>query len=844
MSRSLLLLLAACGHETYAPVDVSERLPPGEARAGHITDEAALIAGISAEGRVGDVKIYNDRVQFVIQGVRDGSYYIAQGGSVIDADLVRPEGQLNHDSVDEWQGMYGLGRLSEADTVSVVASGVLGGPAIVHVEAHESPLRLLQGVVESTDFIQDLHLRFATDYVLEPDSNLLEVRTTITATDLEAEIQPGDLLLGGLEVLDPWDPGVGLEAPADTRAWSALIGQHNEVAYAVAIPSGDLRESRMDLLGSLLQMATAFGDTSTLAPGESATWTRWYAIGRDPAEISDALLERRGEAFEEVSGTVTAPDGPVAGARVNVLIDDDPYTLAFTREDGTFTARVPEGSAPTLLAVGRASGRFPDFAKGYTSYGAYGAPSVQQATLDALVMEHDGSPVAEGRGFASSTDPLVLGEAATLIVRSGDGLPFEVQVAPTDPQPTYDPRLVPDEASGGNAALGWARDGELRLLVPAGHYDLVAHRGIRYELDQVAVTAVAGEEQIIDVSLPAAYEATGFLLADPHMHGSPSSDTNVSMEDRILGAAAVGLQLHFGTDHDGMADYRPIVTALGLEASMRSVVADEVSPVLRGHLNIYPIEPRLDQPNNGAWAWWSDFVQTTTEEFQRLRDRHGTFILQSNHPVDKGLAQAAGWRPGEIRKPDFWSDAFDAVEAENSGDITNHLPFFVDLFLRGHPICPTGTSDAHGHKGSQGVSATFLGLGSSDPADYTDIGLIETMRARRVIVTRGVFLALSIPPGSDLTGPQTLTVEAKSPSWIVVDRLLLYRDGEVVETVSGTTATFTLAPEKDAAYWVVAEGDTPMQPVWGYTPWAMSSPYRVDVGTAGWEPPLPPLLLE
>ena len=309
MPRWSLLFLAACGHEKYAPIDVAERLPPGEARAGVITDEAALFAGISAEGRVGDVKIYNDRVQFVIQGVRDGSYYIAQGGSVIDGDLVRAEGELNHDAVDEWQGMYGLGRLSEADTVSVVDSGALGGPAIVHVEAHESPLKLLQGVVESTDFIENLHLHFATDYILEPDSNLLQVRTTLTATDLEAEIQPGDLLLGGLEVLDPWDPGVGLEAPADTRAWSALVGMHNEVAYAVAIPSGDLRESRMDLLGSLLQMATAFGDTATIAPGESVVWDRWYAIGRDPAAISDALLERRGDAFDEVSGTVTAPDG-------------------------------------------------------------------------------------------------------------------------------------------------------------------------------------------------------------------------------------------------------------------------------------------------------------------------------------------------------------------------------------------------------------------------------------------------------------------------------------------------------------------------------------------------------
>jgi hypothetical protein len=839
-----VVLASGCGPGAYQPIDVAERLPPGEARAGVITDEAALFGGISAEGRVGDVKIYNDRVQFVIQGVRPGSYYIAQGGSVIDADLVRPEGQLNHDAVDEWQGMYGLGRLTEADSVSVVASGALGGPAIVHVEGHESALALLEGVFESNDIVEDLHLRFATDFILPPDSDVLEVRTTITATDLPAEIQPGDLLLGGLEVLDPWDPGVGLEAPADTRAWSALIGKKNEVAYAVAIPSGELQESSMDMLGSLIQTATAFGDDVSLAPGESVVWERLYAVGRDPAAISDALLERQGAAFDEVTGTVTAPDGPVAGARVNVSIDDKPYTLAFTKDDGTFSARVPAGSSPTLLAVGRATGRFPDFATGATSYPAYGAATVRQATLDAFVADHAGPSAAEGRGVASPTDPLVLGEPATIVVRSGDGLPFEVRVAFADGDAEVDDRLVPGRPNG-YAAEAWARDGEVRFVVEPGSYELVAHRGIRYELDQVAITAVAGQEQIVDVALPEAYVADGFLLGDTHMHASPSSDTNVSMEDRVIGAAAVGLQLHFGTDHDHVADYRPIVTALGLDPVLRSVVADEVSPVLRGHMNIYPIEPVLDQPNNGAWAWWSEFVDTTAAEFAMLRDRHGPdFILQSNHPLDSGLGQAAGWRPGEITKPDFWSDGFDAIEAENAGDFSEYLPFFVDLFLRGHPICPLGSSDSHGHIGDQGASATFLGMGSANVADYSNAALTESIRARRTIVTRGVFLDLSIAPGAEVTGTQTLTVQAKSPTWIKVDRLVLFRDGAPIETVTGTTATFTLDPEKDAAYWVIAEGDTPMQPIWSFTPWAMSSPIRLDTAGDGWEPPLPPLLVE
>lgn len=833
-----LALLIACGPRDYDGPDVSERLGVGEVRAGVIADEQALFAGISAEGRVGDVKIYNDRVQFIVQGKRPGSLYLEQGGSIIDADVVRPEGELGRDAVDEWQGMYGLGRLVEVDSISIVDAGSAGESAIVRVIGHESPMGLIQGVLESTDFPENLGMTFTTDFVLEPDSNLLEVRTTIVASQ-DALVQPGDMLLGGLEMLEAWDPTVGLEAPGRDRDWSGLVGLRNDVAYAVALPSGDINDSSMEILGSLLQMATAFGEPIPLGAGESSTFTRWYGVGRDLAQISDAIADRRGTSTEVVSGTVTAPDGVVAGARVNVLVDGRPYTLAVTDASGVFAAKVPAGASTSLLAVGRGPGRFPDFASGFTSYGPYAAPGVQRAVLDALVTGEAGPPAAEGRGVGTPADPLALGEPAGIVVSCADGLPFEVRVSALAAEAPVDPALVA-ERTGGFAAIGWARDGEVRLLVEPGDYRVVVHRGIRYELDEVEVTAIAGVDSSVTVTLPEAYTADGYLLADPHMHASPSSDTNISMEDRILGAAGVGLQLHFGTDHDGMADYRPIVTALGLDGVLRSIVSDEVSPVQRGHMNIYPVEPDPEAPNNGAWAWWADPVGSTQEEFDVLRARQTDFVLQSNHPLDSGLGSSAGWSPGQIRKGSFWSPDFDAVEVQNRAAYDEHLPFFVDLQARGVIVTPIGASDAHGHLGA-GLSATFLGVGTSDVTAYTDDLLREAMAAHRTIVTRGPFLELSIPPGSAVSGAQTLTVTARSPSWIVVDRLILWRDGVEVERIDGTTATFAIDPAADASYWVTAEGDAPMQPIWSQTPWAMSAPIRVDATGDGWTAPLPAL---
>lgn len=104
-----------------------------------------------------------------------------------------------------------------------------------------------------------------------------------------------------------------------------------------------------------------------------------------------------------------------------------------------------------------------------------------------------------------------------------------------------------------------------------------------------------------------------------------------------------------------------------------------------------------------------------------------------------------------------------------------------------------------------------------------------------------MFLDLSVPPGSTLNAPTTLDVEARSASWAVVDRLVLYENGVPVETVQGATASFSIGGAEDAGYVVVAEGDSPMNPISNRRPWALSNLIRFDPDDDGWTPPLPPL---
>ena len=95
----MLTLLLACAPPEdaptlYLPPDLTLPLEAGEVRAGEVVDEAALFGGISAEGRLGDFKIYNSRARFIVQGPRDGDYYMQQPGGVIDADAARPPAQV------------------------------------------------------------------------------------------------------------------------------------------------------------------------------------------------------------------------------------------------------------------------------------------------------------------------------------------------------------------------------------------------------------------------------------------------------------------------------------------------------------------------------------------------------------------------------------------------------------------------------------------------------------------------------------------------------------------------------------------------------------------------------
>lgn len=866
MPAALLLLLACGGHkgeDSAGALDLAEALGSGEVRAGQVTSEDALFGGVSAEGQTGDYKIYNSEAQFIIQGVRDGSYYVTYGGGLLDADAVRDPDEPGRDLIDEASPMVGLGRLLVADTVTVDDDGRDGGPAVIRVDGHGGPFKLLTGALESPDLIPDRDVAIETTYTLEPDSPLLRVETTVQWNDVSTSALLGDIFLLALDVADPWIPGRGLDgdSPDEYTAMSALSWK-NEVVLSL-FPDGDAFQSSplTDLLSSAAPALAPLQGVQTLGPGDEVSWATWVGVGRDPAALTAAWEEEQGIDTETLGGTVTAGGEAVAGARVHLLdADGVPVGLAWTDADGRWSADLPVGAAVDAVATGRGHAILTDLPEGAGWYGPYEADQPRELTLASIADGAPAAPFAEGCGIseavpASSDSALTLTPPGWLHVSTSDGLPAVARVAFADGDPVGDRgALVPDRPSG-LATLAFLRDGDMMIPVEPGTYEVTVHRGLRWEMAQQTVEVGSGETVDVEADLSAAYEIPDAWIIDPHSHAAPSSDSSILMEDRLIVAASNGVQLHVGTDHDHIADYRPLLAPLGLDGVLNSVVADEVSPVLRGHFNAWPLEEIPGKPNHGAVSWWDGIVDTASL-FADIRGMASDLVLQANHPAgDKGICGYAEYNltSGTIGDPDRWSDDFDAMEVLNKRDVDEYLPYFLDLVNRGYTPMPVGVSDSHTHRDGEGDSLTFLHHDAG--VAYTPAALLAAAHEKGTVVCRGPYIQATIDgawaPGNDYVGAQTLDVVIWAPSWMPLDTISLLRDGAVVENIalSGLdqqrgSASFTLDPEVDASYIVTASGTGSMDPVYpGVQPWAMTAPIRIDLDGDGWDAPLPPLSL-
>lgn len=849
--------------------DLTEVLGDGHSRAGVVTDETALFGGISAEGQAGDVKLYNNRVQFVIQAPGESSYYVGYGGSVIDADIVRPAGQPGQDLIDDGSMMVGLGRMFNAETVEVISDGTGGGAAVVRATGTIEPLTILTGTLEAAGIIQDRDATIVTDYILEPDSWLLRLESTVLWEDLTTPVQLADMAFVAGDISSPYKHRAGHSGGSpDTYGWDAIVGDRNEVAFALMQGPEDgefSANSVLEIVGSLGPLLIGSNPTIDLSEGDEVQWTRYWGVGPDIGTLTNEWYGHQGTDVEMVSGQVAGDGAGVSGARVHVLDSEGlPITMALTTSDGHFEASVPTDTAAQVVAESRGPGVYFDGQPGAGWYAPYAAPVIRQATLDTI--ESGAPPVAFSPGFGvgAAVDAgvdltLDLTPPGMLNVTVEDNGPAVVRVAfAGGDHEGVDAALVPGRPNG-YAAWLYIRDGEGSMPLEPGTYEVVVHRGPTHEAHQETIEVLSNESVSVSASLEASIDTDGFRSLDPHSHGAPSGDGAISMEGRLAVSAAHGLDVHFGTDHDHVADYRVLLAPMGLATHLASVVADEVSPSMRGHHNAYPLETVEDAVNGGALRWWQNWLEWGTTEglygFIRSMRSDGDILIQANHPSSSaGLFSNAGWHleSGSIRQPSRWSEDFDAFEVLNDGGYSSVVPYYLDMLNRGLSPTPVGVSDSHTHASGVGENRTWVPMELADIRDLNNDHIRDAIRHSGTIASFGPLFIPTIDgawaPGGSFDGAVTVDVELRTPSWMVVDTLHVFENGIETQTIAfegESTATVQLDPELDTVVVLTVDGSTDMAPVYpGHRPWALAQAFFVDVDGGGWTPPLPALTLD
>lgn len=747
-------------------------LPPtdGGAVAGRITEEGQLLDGLKPRGRVGDFLLANDRIALIIEDARPSDGYGTGGGEILDADLVGPDGPLGESLFNEM--LVGiLAEVLDAEQVSVMSDGSDGEAAVIRATGHLAPVWLLE---ECCSFLFPRFLRMpvSIEYTLEPDAEAVAIRLSVRNDTTLVEMAASFLtvMIGG-DGMVRYAPGVGFDEGADfgTQRYLGFVGEN--IAYAWVVEPG--RSLAFMLAESGVHIYQSPGDILPACEEAVFDLGHFVVAAGSPTEMVAAIGRLEGESpLAALVGSVTEADGtPLPGARVHVTDTEGAYlSMGRADDEGNYRVELPPGTAQVQ------------------AWSTYRWPT-----------ESESVTIGDG----DETLDLVFEPVGTLswVVHDGEGteIPAKVSiVAPDRDSPVAPASFGEPTHPYGALVHEFALPGMQEIQLPAGTYRVVASRGYEYEIDEVEVEVTAGETSEATLTLVRSVDTTDWLCGDFHIHTMYSPDSNDFAEWKVAASVAMGLELPVSTDHRYVSDLQPVAERLELGEWVHWFPGHEITTVVYGHFNAYPLEVRLDEPNQGAIDWLG---MDPGELFQTVRDYPGDPILQVNHPRSGGAIGAyfeyAQLDPDtfEMGRPEGWSDNFDAIEVFNGSDwIGNRDDTVRDWFAmlnQRYTVTATGNSDSHSAEWSDvGYPRNYLFLETDSPDEVTEEMLRDTVREGRYVIGGGLFVTVETEAGvlpggvADASGGDTgIHIRIQAPSWMDAENAVVIVDGVIVETI-------------------------------------------------------------
>lgn len=822
------------------PPDLSAPLLPGEVRAGVVTRPGELLTGPKADGRLGDVRIDNAHVAFIIEGARRASGFRYWGGHVVDAAPVGPDGAPADDYYGETFFGWDLATM-RPDTVELIADGS-GGEAHVRISGRTVALDFAAGLLAQVLLVDPPDLVVVYDYRLGPDDRALRLDITLTndgpknvAVDYVTLIAAhGD---GAAAYIPPFgfDNRAAVGVPVDSFA---VAGR--DLAYGVLSAIPDIL-----LLGTYQGLTVALGKEVYMNPGTSALTTYHFAVssgGPDGLARIQRQLSGASAVTARLSGAVTLPD---------TAASDRSWVVAWRGDDLASLGPVaPDGSFDLEL----------DPAVGYE--------------IQAYSEHHAASPRV-GIDLDAGDDlnvALEIPAAAVVMVdvtEASTGQPEPARVSfvrqagtPSDGPPAA--AAVYEHWGDGIGGVAYHLGATERVILPAGAYEAVASRGFSYELERRMVELPAGQTTPLSFTIARVIDTSGWVSADFHVHAEGSHDSFVPLDIRALQAFTDDLDLPVISEHDVIGAMAEVELPDPVAQSLIAIPATEATTLSYGHFNAFPLIYDAGALNRGAVHVHD---KQPAELFTALRAQNpADEILQVNHPrtISAGGYFAFVGLDGPtdtVKRPEDWSLNWDTVEvfSVNCGDSNNNprtLQDWIGLTNHGHRKALSSGSDTHNIHITAGSPRNWI---QADAAALRADGqaLVPPVRGRQMFVSCGPFVRFQAADGTGLggmTAPENpggdvqFEVIVEAPTWIAIDEVRLWENGVAIEVVDVSAAAaqtvrldtvFTVSPAADAWYAVEVVGHGDMRPVTrAGPPYALTNPIEVDADLDGaWTPP-------
>lgn len=619
-----------------------------------------------------------------------------------------------------------------AEHVGIVRDGSDRGPAILRVEGRAMPSRLIQGVLAGLFVPPDF--KVTTEYRLSPGADHVEIYTWIEADVVGGSAPTADVIFFG-DRTRFFVPG-GLPDRLIAAPVAYLAASSVSVSYAIKSLDGPFSFVAIPTSETPVP-AVNHGDVG-LNRGDQVLLRRVLVVGTGDVESVRPPV---------ADGLPTVIVGP-SGASLDVLDDQGRTVSRLTLgDDGRGVVSLVPGRYRVLADRAWAGGAMPplDFNAGDEVIYAAGAPGVLRVRV---------------------RDPL------------GNPVPARLTL----------------QREGQDRRIFFAVDADTFVL-PIGPWQMTTTHGFHSSVDVREVLVEAAAEPVpVEVTLEDQLPFEGLTSGEFHQHASPSADSDVDVELRVLSNVAEGVGFMAPSEHDVLYDFGGLVNRMGLSDRIMVFLGTEVSPIY-GHFGAYGLEPRPDESGGGG-------VMLPVLEDGRWRIRRppelaaaarelGASVLQINHgrSAPSGYFTHLGYETGqpfaELDQDEFTQD-FDSMEIMNeSGDFCALTADWMSLLNQGWRILAVGNSDTHSVSKPPGWPRNYLPTRAATPQGVQAGEIIDAFRQGNMTIGGGG--TIDFPdgpqPGSTLVpvdGGVLIRVRLRTPTWTRLTRLVAFVNGRQI----------------------------------------------------------------